>query len=86
MPTGQLEQAPRAVVHLAAGPEPGATGAYYVDSPSDEEKGVAAKAQVDSWMGDLELLFLEQLMSLAEDHAEYQAVRKGKAMAMDPSS
>ena len=36
-------------------------------------------------MGDLELLFQEQLVSLAEDLAEYQAVRKGKAMATDPS-
>ena len=36
-------------------------------------------------MGDLELLFQEQLVSLAEDPAEYQEVKKGKAMAMDPS-
>ena len=73
------------MVHLAAGPEPWATDAYYVDSLSDAEEGAAAEAQVDSWMGDLELLFQEQLLSLAEDHAEYQAVRKGKAVATDPS-
>ena len=57
MPVGPLGQAPRAVVHLAAGPEPEIPSAYYVDSPSDEEEGAAAEAQVDSWMGDLELLF-----------------------------
>ena len=55
-PIGQAEQAPRVVVHLAVGLEPEAPGAYYVNSPSDEE-GAAAEAQVDSWMGDLELLF-----------------------------
>ena len=58
-------------MHLAARPEREAPSAYYVDSPSDEEEGAAAEAQVDSWMGDLELLFQEQLMSLAKDHAEY---------------
>ena len=36
-------------------------------------------------MGDLELLFQEQLASLTEDLAEYQAARKGKAVATDPS-
>ena len=36
-------------------------------------------------MGDLEQLFQEQLVSLAEDHAEYQVERKGKAVATDPS-
>ena len=73
------------MVHLAARPEPEATGTYYVDSPSDEEAGAAVEAQIDSLMGDLELLFQEQLVSLAEDLAEYQAVRKAKAVATDPS-
>ena len=73
-------------MHLAARPEPEAPSTYYVDSPSDEEEGAAAEAQVDSWMGDLELLFQEQLKSLIEDLAEHQAVeRKGKAVATDPS-
>ena len=36
-------------------------------------------------MGDLELLFQEQLVSLAENLAEYQAVKKGKVVAMNPS-
>ena len=71
MPVGQPKQAPRIVVHLAARPEPEAPGAYYVDSPSDEEEGVAAEAQVDAWMGDLELLYQGQLTSLTEDLAAY---------------
>ena len=50
-------QISRAAIHLAAGLEPQALGAYYVDSPSDEEEGVVVEAQVDSWMSDLELLY-----------------------------
>ena len=73
------------MVHLAVEPEPEATGAYHVDSPSDEEGGAAVEAQVDLMMGDLELLFQEQLVSIAEDLAEYQVVKKGKAVATDPS-
>ena len=72
-------------VHLTVGPEPEATTAYYVDSPSDEEGGATAEAQLDFMMGDLERLFQKQLVSLPEDIAEYQAVRKGKAVVMDPS-
>ena len=34
---------------------------------------------------DLELLFQEQLAVLAEDAAEQQAVKKGKAVVTDPS-
>ena len=80
-------QASRAVVHLAVGPEPEAHGAYYIDSPSDEEEGAAVEAQVDSWMGDLELLYQEQLKLLAEDLAEHQtAERKGKTVVTDPPS
>ena len=45
----------------------------------------AAEAEVDFAMGDLEQLFQEQLVSLAEDVAEYQAARKGKAVVTDPS-
>ena len=37
-------------------------------------------------LGDLELLFQEQLAVLAEDAAEQQVLRKGKAVATDPSS
>ena len=74
---GQTMRTSRAVVHLAAGPEPQALGAYYVDSPSDEEEGVAVEAQVDSWMGDLELLYQEQLKSLVEDWQSTK-LRKGK--------
>ena len=47
-----------------------AVSAYYVDLPSDEEEGETAEAQVDSLLGDLELLFQEQLVALAEDAAE----------------
>ena len=59
MPVGQPERAPRAVVHLAARLEPEAPSSYYIDSPSDEEEGAVAEAQVDTLMGDLELLFQE---------------------------
>ena len=58
-PLGQPERAPRAVVHLAAGPKLEVPGAYYVDSLSDEEEGAAKEAQVDTLMGDLEVLFQE---------------------------
>ena len=85
MPAGQSEQAPRVVVHLAAKLEPEVVNAYYVDSPSDKEGGAAAEAQVDFMMGDLELLYREQLASLEEDFAEYQAVKKWKAVVTDPS-
>ena len=47
-----------------------AISAYYVDLPSDEEEGATAEAQVDSLLEDLELLFQEQLVALAEDAAE----------------
>ena len=59
IPTGQPKEAPRTMVHLAAEPELEAPDAYYVDSPSDEEEGAAVEAQVDAWMGDLELLYQE---------------------------
>ena len=36
-------------------------------------------------LGDLELLFQKQLTALAEDVAEQQALRKGKAVATDPT-
>ena len=44
--------------------------AYYVDAPSDDEEGTATEALVDDMLGDLELLFQEQLAALAEDAAE----------------
>ena len=31
--------------------------AYYVDTPSEDEEGATAEAQVADWLGDLELLF-----------------------------
>ena len=34
-------------------------GAYYVDLASDEKEGDIAEAQIDSLLGDLELLFQE---------------------------
>ena len=36
-------------------------------------------------LGDLELLFQEQLAMLAEDAVEQQSLRKGKAVATGPS-
>ena len=59
--------------------------AYYVDLPSDDEEGATAVALLDSMLRDLELLFQEQLTALAEDAAEQQAVKKGKAVVTDPS-
>ena len=70
-PVSQTMQLPRTAIHLAAGPVPQALSAYYVDSPSDEEAGAAVEAQVDSLMGNLELLFQGQLALLTEDLAEY---------------
>ena len=47
---------------------------------------MAADAQIDFSMGDLEQLFQEQLTSLAQDMAEHEtAQKKGKAVATDPS-
>ena len=80
-----VKQVPQAVAGLAVAQEPEVTVAYYVDSPSDEEEAAVAEAEVDFAMGDLEQLFQEQLVSLAEDVAEYQATRKAKAVVMDPS-
>ena len=40
---------------------------------------------MDASLTDLELLFQEQLAALAEDAAEQQVLRKGKAMATSPS-
>ena len=62
-----------------------ATNAYYVDLPLDDEEGAAAEAMLDSMLGDLELLFQEQLTALAENAAEQYAVKKGKAVITDPS-
>ena len=59
--------------------------AYYVDTPSDDEGSATVEALVDDMLRDLELLFQEQLMALAEDAAEQQVLRKGKAMVTDPS-
>ena len=59
MTAGQPKQASKTVVHLAAGLEPEVPGAYYINSPSDEEGGAAAETQVDARMGDLELLYQE---------------------------
>ena len=43
------------------------------------------EALVDSMLGDLELLFQEQLTTLTEDAVEQQAVKKGKVVVTDPS-
>ena len=63
----------------------GANCAYYVDTPLDDEGATTAEAQVDASLANLELLFQEQLVVLAENATEQQVLRKGKAMAMDPS-
>ena len=88
---------PPAVVCLAARTDPVGEGiagqdfeeavcAYYVDTPSDDEEGATAEAQVEDRLEDLELLFQEQLVALVEDAAEQQVLRKGKAVATNPSS
>ena len=59
--------------------------AYYVDTPSKDEEGATAEAQVADRLRDLELLFQKQLAVLAEDDTEQQALRNGKAVATDPS-
>ena len=59
--------------------------AYYVDTPSDDEGSATAEALVDDMLGDMELLFQEQLTALDEDAGEQQALRKGKAVVTDPS-
>ena len=75
------EQALQAVVHLTARGSHASGGtakqeskeavsAYYVNSPSDDEEGAAVEALVDNMVGDLELLFQEQLTTLAEDAVE----------------
>ena len=47
----------------------GGAGAYYVGITSDEEEGAAVEAQIDHLLRDLEVLFQEQLATLAEDAA-----------------
>ena len=90
------KQAPPAVVHLTARASPAGEGivgqeseeavcAYYVDTLSDDEEGATVEALVDDMIRDLELLFQEQLTALAEDAAEQEALRKGKAVVMGPS-
>ena len=54
--------------------------AYYVDLASNEEERVIVEAQVDSLLGDLEVLFQEQLATLAEDAMKQHAIRKEKAV------
>jgi len=56
------------------------TNAHLVESPSDEEEGDAVVAQVDSLLSDLEVLFQEQLSSLAEDVQDEVRRSKGKAV------
>ena len=62
-----------------------AINAYYVDSPLNDEEGATAVALIDDMLGDLELLFQEQLTALVEDAAEQQTLRKGMAVVTDPS-
>ena len=62
---------PPATAHPTGELEPGPPIACYVDSPSDEEQGAVVEAQIDFMMGDLEQLFQEQLVLLAEDIAEH---------------
>ena len=59
--------------------------AYYVDTPSEDEEGATAEAQVANRLEDLELLFQEQLAVFAVDAAEQHTLKKGKAVATDPS-
>ena len=87
-------QAPRPVIQLTAKSTASGGGtvehqpheswdAYYVDLASDEEKEAVIEVQIDSLLGDLELLYQEQLAALAEDTTEQNAARKGKAVITD---
>ena len=62
---------------------PEAAGTYYVDLASDEEEGAIVEAQVDSLLGYLEILFLEQLPALAEDAEKQHEIWKGKVVIME---
>ena len=87
-------QAPRPVIQLTARSTTLGGGAaehqdhephsaYYVDLASDEDEGAVIEARIDDMLGDLELLFQEQLAALAEDATEQNAVRKGKVVITD---
>ena len=65
----------------AGGPRVGATYAYYVDLTFDEEGGGDdVESRIDSMLNNLEVLFQEQLVVLAEDATEHWRKEKGKAI------
>ena len=87
-------QAPRPLIQLAAEAvaprgenlerqayEP--YNAYLVDLAPEEEEGADKEAQEEEMLEDLELLFQEQLAVFAEDAAELDTARKGKAVITD---
>ena len=54
---------------------------YYLDFAPNEDEG--AMIEMDSQLGDLELLFQEQLTALAEDATKQHTLRKGKPVLID---
>ena len=72
----QTDSEVQTIEHVA----PGAVGAYYLDSAPDEDEEAVVEAHLDSQLGDLELLFQEQLIVLAEEVTEQHALKKGKAV------
>ena len=77
--TDQIDGEVQTVGHVVLG----AARAYYLDFAPDEDVGAVVEAQMDSQLGDLELLFQEKLTTLAEDAVEQHALRKGKAVLID---
>ena len=59
-----------------------AFNAYYVDLTSDEEEEGAIEAEVDGLLNDIELLFQEQLTTLAKEVTEHHQNCKGKVVIM----
>ena len=64
--TDQIDREVQTAGHVV----PGAAGAYYLDFTPNEDEGAIVEVQMDSQLGDLEILFQEQLTVLAEDAAE----------------
>ena len=75
----RIDREVQAIEHVA----PGEVGTYYLDFALDEDEGAVVETHLDSQLGDLELLFQEQLIILAEEAAEQHALKKGKAVLIE---
>ena len=72
----RIDREVQTIEHVA----PRAVGAYYLDFTPDEDEGAVVEALLDSQLGDLELLFQEQLTVLVEEAAEQHMLGKGKVV------